>query len=39
MPRISAFDGIILLLFYDDYSPPHFHARYGEWHSCRLHQC
>jgi len=30
MPRISAFDGIILVMFYDDHSPPHFHARYGE---------
>jgi hypothetical protein len=36
MPRICAFDGIILLMFYDDHSPPHFHARYGE-HQALVH--
>ena len=30
MPRISAFFGIVIAMDYDDHSPPHFHARYGE---------
>ena len=29
MPEISRFYGIIILMFYDDHNPPHFHARYG----------
>lgn len=29
MPRIAEFDGIIILMYYDDHHPPHFHARYG----------
>jgi hypothetical protein len=31
MPTISEFLGILILMFYDDHSPPHFHARYGEF--------
>jgi hypothetical protein len=31
MPRISAFYGIIIAMYYDDHVPPHFHARYGEF--------
>ena len=30
MPEISRFFGIVILMFYNDHSPPHFHARYGE---------
>ena len=30
MPTISEFFGIMILMFYDDHAPPHFHARYGE---------
>ena len=30
MPRISAFFGIVIRMFYNDHSPPHFHAEYGE---------
>jgi Domain of unknown function (DUF4160) len=30
VPRISAFDGMIILMFYSDHLPPHFHVRYGE---------
>ncbi len=30
MPRISAFYGIVIAMFYDDHPPPHFHARYGD---------
>jgi hypothetical protein len=29
MPRISAFYGIVIAMFFDDHPPPHFHARYG----------
>lgn len=31
MPRISEFFGIIVAMYYSDHSPPHFHARYGEY--------
>lgn len=30
MPRISSFFGIDILMYYNDHSPPHFHAQYGE---------
>ena len=30
MPRISAFYGIVVGMFYRDHPPPHFHARYGD---------
>ena len=31
MPRISAFYGIVIRTYYADNSPPHFHARNGEF--------
>lgn len=31
MPVISRFLGIVIAMFWDDHSPPHFHARYGEF--------
>ena len=31
MPRISAFFGIVIRMFYNDHLPPHFHAEYGEY--------
>ena len=31
MPRISEFFGIVIKMFYNDHSPPHFHAEYGEF--------
>ena len=31
MPTISEFFGIMVLMFYNDHAPPHFHARYGEY--------
>ena len=34
MPRISAFYGIVIALFYGDHAPPHFHASYGEFDGC-----
>ena len=29
MPRISAFFGIIIWMYYNDHQLPHFHAEYG----------
>ena len=29
-PRISAFCGIIIAMYFGDHPPPHFHAKYGE---------
>jgi len=29
MPEISRFFGIIIKMFWEDHSPPHFHAYYG----------
>ena len=31
MPIISKFLGIIIAMYWDDHSPPHFHAKYGEY--------
>ena len=31
MPEISRFLGIIVAMFYQDHTPPHFHAKYGEY--------
>ncbi|MFR9651949.1 MAG: DUF4160 domain-containing protein [Rikenellaceae bacterium] len=31
MPTISTFYGIIILMFFDDHNPPHFHVRYGDY--------
>ena len=30
VPRISEFYGIVIVMYFDDHPPPHFHARYGE---------
>jgi Domain of unknown function (DUF4160) len=30
MPRISAFYGIVITMYFRDHNPPHFHATYGE---------
>jgi len=27
MPRISEFFGIVIAMYYNDHSPPHFHAK------------
>jgi hypothetical protein len=29
MPEISRFFGIVIVMYYNDHEPPHFHARYG----------
>ena len=31
MPEICRFLGIVIYMLYDDHSPPHFHAEYGEY--------
>jgi hypothetical protein len=31
MPRISAFYGVVILMYFSDHNPPHFHAEYGEY--------
>ena len=31
MPILSRFLGIIISMYWDDHSPPHFHAKYGEY--------
>jgi hypothetical protein len=31
MPTISTFYGILIRMFFNDHSPPHFHARYAEF--------
>lgn len=33
MPEISRFYGIVVMLYYADHDPPHFHARYQEHES------
>ncbi len=29
MPEVSRFFGIIIAMYYNDHTPPHFHAKYG----------
>jgi hypothetical protein len=31
VPRLSAFYGIVITMYFLDHPPPHFHARYGEY--------
>lgn len=31
MPEISRFFGIVIAMYYNDHSPSHFHAKYGEY--------
>lgn len=31
MPEICRFYGIVIRIYYDDHSPPHFHAVYGDY--------
>jgi hypothetical protein len=30
MPEISRFFGMVILMYYNDHPPPHFHVRYGD---------
>jgi len=31
VPEICRFLGIVIYMLYDDHSPPHFHAEYGDY--------
>ncbi len=31
MPRVSEFFGIVIYMYFNDHTPPHFHAEYGEF--------
>lgn len=31
MPRIAEFFGIFIYMYFEDHSPPHFHAIYGDY--------
>ena len=31
MPEISRFFGIVIKMYFNDHTPPHFHAEYGEY--------
>jgi hypothetical protein len=31
MPVISRFLGIVIMMYWNDHSPPHFHAKYGSY--------
>ena len=31
MPEISRFLGIIIFMFFNEHTPPHFHAKYNEY--------
>lgn len=35
MPTISRFFGIVIAMFYNDHTPPHFHVKYAE-HSAKV---
>jgi hypothetical protein len=30
MPEIARFYGLIIVMYYNDHAPPHFHVRYGD---------
>jgi hypothetical protein len=36
MPHISEFFGIVIRMFNNDHSPPHFHAQYGDYEAVYL---
>ncbi|MCL2440212.1 MAG: DUF4160 domain-containing protein [Treponema sp.] len=31
MPEVSRFLGIVILMYFDDHNPPHFHVRYNDY--------
>jgi hypothetical protein len=33
MPTIAVVDGILIILYFNDHAPPHFHARGAEFHA------
>jgi hypothetical protein len=34
MPEISRFLGIVVMMYYREHAPPHFHVRYGGTEAC-----
>lgn len=36
MPRISQFFGILIYMYYNDHTPPHFHAKWAEYEAIML---
>lgn len=30
MPEISQFYGVVIMMFFDDHNPPHFHVKYND---------
>jgi hypothetical protein len=31
MPELSCFLGIVIMMYFNDHNPPHFHAKYNEY--------
>jgi hypothetical protein len=31
MPVVAIVDGVLIMFFYNDHDPPHFHVEYGEF--------
>jgi len=31
MPVVSKFLGIVIMMYFNEHNPPHFHAKYGEY--------
>lgn len=31
MPEISRFLGIVIMMYFDEHNPPHFHVRYNDY--------
>jgi hypothetical protein len=31
MPELSSFLGIVIMMYFNDHNPPHFHAKYNEY--------
>ena len=31
MPVVAIVDGVLIMLFFNDHDPPHFHVEYGEF--------
>ena len=31
MPQVSRFFGVVIYMYFNDHTPPHFHAEYGEY--------
>jgi hypothetical protein len=30
VPTVASFNGVIIILYFNDHAPPHFHARHGD---------